>query len=154
MDFFMATELLNRRCKGRTRWHPNLSLFYHKCKSDHFREVFTQMAKSLTYTHTQSYCKSIFLPIWSKVPQHQGFPSKKRSGVNLKFQLRVKQPPQVRPSTQGVWAGGPSCGETRVEVCRSNALGKQVRQKTKHDFNLSASEAVILQKINKTLRVH
>ena len=39
-------------------------------------------------------------------------------------------------------------------VCRSNALGKQVRQKAKHDFNLSASEAVVLQKINKTLRVH
>ena len=101
MDFFMATELLNRRCKGRTRWHPNLSLFYHKCKSDHFREVFTQMAKSLTYTHTQSYCKSIFLPIWSKVPQHQGFPSKKMSGVNLKFQLEWNHPLKYAPRPRG-----------------------------------------------------
>ena len=101
MDFFMATELLNRRCKGRTCWHPNLCLFYPKCKSDHFREVFTQMAKSLTYTHTQSYFKSIFLPIWSKVPQHRGFPSKKRSGVNLKFQLEWNNPLKYAPRPRG-----------------------------------------------------
>lgn len=136
MYFFMATELPNCRLKCRAHGHPNLCLFYHKCKPDHFREVLHRQLKVLhTHTH-KSYCKSIFLAIWSKVPQHQGFPSKKRSRVNLKFHLRVKQPPQACPSTHGVLSRQTVVQSTCQGggVCRSNVLGKQVRQKGKHDF--------------------